>query len=87
MTNKKVITDFTKNEFVNFIRDIFTANPAVYKNEAEYNAAILLFEEITEHPDGSDLIFYPKGGHDTSPVEIMIEVMAWRQANGKSVIK
>jgi len=87
MTNKKVITDYTEIEFLAFIRGIFTANTKLYKTEAEYNAAIRLFEELTEHPDGSDLIFYPKASHGTSPVEIYMEVMAWRKANGKSVIK
>jgi hypothetical protein len=48
---------------------------------------VLLFKKLTEHPDGSDLIYYPKPGQDDSPAGIVKTVKEWRKANGKSGFK
>lgn len=42
---------------------------------------------ICEHPDGSDLIYYPREGREDSPEGIVQEVKEWRQANGKPGFK
>ncbi|HBV2421528.1 TPA: bacteriocin immunity protein [Klebsiella pneumoniae] len=42
-----------------------------------------MFKKLTEHPDGSDLICYPKPGQDDSPEGIVKEVKYWRAKNGK----
>ncbi len=36
------------------------------------------FEKATEHPSGSDLIYYPEDGADDSPVGILKTVKEWR---------
>lgn len=39
---------------------------------------VLEFERITEHPDGSDVIFYPPKGREDSPERVVKEVKEWR---------
>ncbi len=39
-------------------------------------------EQLTEHPAGSDLIYYPEEGADHSPEGITQTVKEWRAANG-----
>jgi Colicin immunity protein / pyocin immunity protein. len=48
---------------------------------------VLEFERLSEHPNGSDVIFYPEKGKDYSPEGIVREVKEWRRENGKSGFK
>lgn len=48
---------------------------------------VLEFERLSEHPKGSDVIFYPDQGKDYSPEGIVREVKEWRRENGKSGFK
>ncbi len=43
---------------------------------------VCLFEQVSEHPDGSDLIFYPEDGADDSASGITQTVKEWRAAKG-----
>ncbi len=45
------------------------------------------FIKITEHPEGSDLIYYPEGNNDGSATAIIKEVKEWRAKNGKPGFK
>ena len=45
------------------------------------------FERVTEHPDRSDVIFYPREGQEDSPEGILKEVKAWRAVNNKPGFK
>jgi hypothetical protein len=42
---------------------------------------------MSEHPSGSDLIYYPKPLSDNSPEGIVKEVKEWRATNGKPGFK
>ena len=48
---------------------------------------VLEFERITEHPNGSDVIFYPPKGREDSPERVVKEVKEWRARNGKPGFK
>lgn len=48
---------------------------------------VLEFEALTEHPEGSDLIYYPRDDRDDSPEGIVKEVKEWRAANNKPGFK
>ncbi len=48
---------------------------------------ILEFKRLTEHSDGSDLIYYPREDRDDSPEGVVQEVKEWRWANGKPGFK
>ena len=76
MVTHKDITDFTEAEFLSFVEDICNDT---YPSEKAHMAAVAEFERLSEHPSGSDLIYYPEGG----PVAVVQEIKEWRKANGK----
>lgn len=44
------------------------------------------FISVSEHPEGSDLIFYSED-KDATPAKIVAAVKAWRKAHGKRGFK
>ncbi len=83
MENKN-ITEYTEAEFLALVTKICEAD---YDTENKHTEAVLLFKKLTEHPDGSDLIYYPKQGQDDSPEGIVKVVKEWREAQGKPGFK
>ena len=81
---EKDITEYTEAEFLSLVTKICNAD---YETEKEHTKAVRLFKKLTEHPDGTDLIYYPKQGQDDSPTGIVKVVKAWRAANGKPGFK
>ncbi|WP_140919481.1 bacteriocin immunity protein [Limnobaculum xujianqingii] len=82
--DKKTISDYTESEFLDFVRKICDAD---YESESEQTKAVIEFEQLSEHPDKSDLIFYPNDGREDSPEGIVKEVKEWRAANNKPGFK
>ncbi|QHM77464.1 Colicin-E2 immunity protein [Mixta theicola] len=82
--SKKTISDYTEAEFLELVRKICRAEG---KTEAEDNKLILEFRRLAEHPEGYNLIFYPKKDHDDSPEGVVKEVKEWRASNGKPGFK
>ncbi|WP_341960733.1 bacteriocin immunity protein [Pseudomonas sp. RC10] len=82
--NGKNIEDVTETEFLEFVRKICTGD---YKTEAQHGRAVFQFNQMSEHPSGSDLIYYPEASADDSPEGITREVKEWRAANGKPGFK
>ncbi|WP_029686713.1 bacteriocin immunity protein [Tatumella saanichensis] len=80
----KQISDYTEEEFLNFVRKIFDVDNTT---EAEDIQNILEFKRLTEHPNGSDLIYYPREDREDSPEGVVQEVKEWRRAKGKSGFK
>ncbi|EGT5681995.1 bacteriocin immunity protein [Cronobacter turicensis] len=81
---KKALSDFTENEFLDFVTSICKDT---YKTESEHILAVLAFEKLTEHPAGSDLIYYPENGVDNTPEGIVKTIKKWRADEGKSGFK
>jgi hypothetical protein len=52
---KKTISDMTEKEFLDFIVALSEGD---YPSEEADIEAVLEFEKISEHPAGSDLLFY-----------------------------
>lgn len=77
---EKRISEYTEAEFISFLQEIFTAN----KNAPDEVLDPMLdtLEQLTAHPAGSDLIYYPEEGADHSPEGITQTVKEWRTANG-----
>ncbi|TBW44492.1 bacteriocin immunity protein [Marinobacter halodurans] len=63
----KEIQNHTEKEFKKLVEDICSANT---RNELEHIALVRLFCRLTQHPDGSDLIYYPDDEADASPERI-----------------
>ena len=80
MELKKNISDYTETEFLEFVKKICRADGL---SEEDDNKLVREFERLTEHPDGSDLIYYPQDNREDSPERIVKEVKEWRAANGK----
>lgn len=75
---RTALNEMTESEFLSFVQKIYNAD---YPSEEEQNNAVLAFEEISEHPAGSDLLYYPEDGK-SGPVAVVKEVQEWRTANG-----
>lgn len=84
MELKNNITDYTESEFLKLLTIICNADTA---SEEEQIKFVTHFEKVTEHPSGSDLIYYPEDGADDSPVGILKAVKEWRAKNGKPSFK
>ncbi|MBT0731679.1 bacteriocin immunity protein [Rosenbergiella nectarea] len=84
MSDKKTLSDYTEREFLDLVRKICNADGPTEEHD---NRRVREFKHLSEHPSGSDLIFYPEEGKDDSPESIVQEVKEWRQANGKPGFK
>ncbi|WP_241604034.1 bacteriocin immunity protein [Rosenbergiella nectarea] len=80
----KKISDYTERDFLDLVRKLFDVSNTT---EAEDIQNILEFKRLTEHPDGSDLIYYPREDREDSPEGVVREVKEWRIKNGKSGFK
>ncbi|EOC9236500.1 bacteriocin immunity protein [Enterobacter hormaechei] len=80
----RLLSDYTEEEFLELVRKICNADA---RTEEDENRLVREFKRLTQHPAGSDLIFYPDEGKDYSPEGIVREVKEWRRANGKPGFK
>lgn len=80
---KPSISDFTEREFLDFVVKIYNVD---YRTDRDHLNAIFEFKRITEHPKGSDLLYYPEPGKQ-GPQAIVTEVKAWRAAHNKPGFK
>ncbi|ENG7506303.1 bacteriocin immunity protein [Vibrio parahaemolyticus] len=79
------ITDYTESEFLSLVEQIFKENVA--ETDDVLDELLELFETITEHPDGSDLIYYPEYPDADTPENIVRIVKRWRQSQGLPCFK
>ena len=84
MELKHSISDYNEAEFLELVKKICRAEGAT---EEDDNKLVREFERLTEHPDGSDLIYYPRDDREDSPEGIVKEIKEWRAANGKPGFK
>ena len=80
----KKLEDYTEAEFLLFLKKICDAG---FLTEKEQVDAVLEFESVTEHPDGSDLIYYAPSDQEDTPEAILGKIKEWRAANGKPGFK
>lgn len=81
---KKSISEYTQSEFLDLLNDICFINGL---SEGEHTRCVIHFDKITQHPDGSDLIYYPEDGADDSPEGILETVKKWRKSQGLPLFK
>ncbi|TDV64484.1 bacteriocin immunity protein [Pseudomonas sp. LP_7_YM] len=82
--NERAIEHMTEAEFLDLVKKKCKAD---YATQHQHGKAILEFERLSEHPDGSDLIYYPEASADNSPQGIVNTIKEWRAANGKTGFK
>ncbi|AMS20588.1 colicin immunity protein [Pseudomonas synxantha] len=81
---KTLITEYTETEFLNFVISLCDSS---VRTEEENIEMVFEFERLTEHPNGADLIYYPRDDREDSPEGIVKEVKDWRAANDKPGFK
>ncbi|HCM9617991.1 TPA: bacteriocin immunity protein [Enterobacter cloacae subsp. cloacae] len=77
--NLKSISELSRNEFIELIAEIISAEGG----ERHQDELLEQFIELSEHPSGSDLIYYPEPGEQATPEAIADKVQEWRKTNGK----
>ncbi len=84
MNKKEKISDYTETEFLEFIRTIFRENSA--PTDTLLDPLLNQFRKIVEHPDGTDLIYYPPSG-DCTPESIVADLKSWLSTHDKPGFK
>ncbi|MCM5705817.1 bacteriocin immunity protein [Larsenimonas salina] len=69
--------DYTREEFMGLIKAIFD----VENNIDIHDELIGQFIVVSQHPDGSDLIFYPEEPPEVTPEKVFDQVEQWRKAH------
>ncbi|WP_408005121.1 bacteriocin immunity protein [Pseudomonas moraviensis] len=72
---------YTEAEFVALLQELAKEDEEA-ENDDRADLLLAHFETISEHPAGSDLIYYPEPGADNSPAGVMQSVREWRAAQG-----
>ncbi|HIF9086045.1 TPA: bacteriocin immunity protein [Photobacterium damselae] len=81
----KQLSDYTEYEFMKLIELIFTENIA--DNDDKLDELLEMFEELTKHPAGTDLIYYPENEADCTPKGITKIIKEWRKSQGLPLFK
>lgn len=77
MDLKNRFEDYTEAEFTHLVSEIFSAEGGdSYQDELLEN-----FIAVTQHPDGSDLIYY-NFDDDLTPEKVVATVVEWRKKAG-----
>lgn len=76
--NAKSISDFTREEFLEFIEFLGTAPGETEAENSRWNRK---FESLAQHPSGTDLLFYPEPGKESDEA-VVAEVERYRRENG-----
>lgn len=80
---KETLSDYTREEFRQFVYDIMHCS---FETEKENDDALRAFIMLTEHPEASDLICYPVGGKECVD-HILQEITDWRSRNYKPLFR
>lgn len=80
----KNITDYTETEFLGLVRKLFNMEKTTEEQDI---SNLIEFKRICEHPDGSDLIYYPRDDREDTPEGVVKEIKEWRAKNGKPGFK
>ncbi|AIN16793.1 colicin immunity / pyocin immunity family protein [Yersinia rochesterensis] len=83
MELKYKLEEYRESEFIELISKIILDKGL----EDELDSLLENFINVSEHPNGSDLIYYPEEGADDSPEGILAEIKKWRAENGKPGFK
>lgn len=81
MNLKPRFEDYTEAEFTQLVSEICS----VEGSEAYQDELLENFIAVTEHPDGSDLIYY--SDDDATPEKVIATVRAWRESEGLPDLK
>ncbi|MNF61960.1 Colicin-E9 immunity protein [compost metagenome] len=84
MKSNKPYDQYTESEFLEIINRLFLGE---YSSEEELDSLVHKIVDASEHPNGTDILFYPEQGVENSPVGVLNSIKEWRNANGKPGFK
>lgn len=89
MEFKNKLEEYTEDEFIEFLTNFFEPPEELRGNELSTFIDDLAshFMTVTQHPYGSDLIFYPSDDREDSPQGIVNELKQWRTLQGLGCFK
>lgn len=83
LKRKNTLNAYTEADFINLLDEIIES-----KGSDDYQDKLLEhFISITEHPAGSDLIYYPENPGEETPEGIVKIVKDWRASQGLPCFK
>lgn len=85
MILKDRLSEYTEKDFLELLQEINRAN----EDEEDRILTPLLehFEKVTEHPAGTDLIYWAETDELSKPEQILRIIREWRSATGKDGFK
>lgn len=84
MKLKDKFEEHTESEYISLINRLFQGN---YTSEEEHDDIVDNIVNTSEHPNGTDILYYPEEGVEDSPAGVLKAIKAWRVANGKPGFK
>ncbi|RON40502.1 bacteriocin immunity protein [Pseudomonas brassicacearum] len=84
MTIKDRYEDYTESESLNIINRLFQGR---FSSEKEHDAFVDNIVSTSEHPNGTDILYYPEEGVEYGPERVLKAIKTWRAANGKPGFK
>ncbi|WP_348984607.1 bacteriocin immunity protein [Pseudomonas sp. B329] len=85
MKLKQSFSEYTKDKFLLFMKEILKENTA--PTDERLDKLLQHFELITEHPEGTDLIYYTAPDTESTIEAITQRVENWRATNNKPGFK
>lgn len=85
MKLKPSITEYTEAEFLEFLAYLDEVNAS--EPDEVLDPLLDHFELVTEHPSGTDLLYWPTSPELSEPEAIIKIVKQWREENGKPGFK
>ncbi|MFP5428360.1 MAG: bacteriocin immunity protein [Gammaproteobacteria bacterium] len=85
MNLKRTLQEYSESEFLEYLNEFFN-NPNNLKDEefeVYFDRLTEHFDTIVEHPEKSDLIYYPAPGIEDSPEGVISVIKTWLRENGK----
>ncbi|MET0844979.1 MAG: bacteriocin immunity protein [Pseudomonas sp.] len=84
MRLKSKFEEYTESEYRILIQRLFDGD---YSSEEELDGMVENIVNTSEHPNGSDILYFPTEGVEDSPSGVLTTIKQWRAANGKPGFK
>jgi hypothetical protein len=83
ISQKHSFADYTCAEFRTVVEELLQASGT----SAWQDRLLEHFIEMAEHPDGSDLLYYPANELEGCALGVIARIIAWRKSKGLSLFK
>ncbi|WP_454845264.1 bacteriocin immunity protein [Pseudomonas farris] len=84
MNQKNRLEDYTESEYKRLILRLFKGD---YSSEEELEEIVETIVNTSEHPSGSNILYFPEEGVEDSLEGVLSTIKQWRAANGKPGFK